>query len=219
MTTPTPTPTPDRSPNEQRNLGDFQVVEALTRVPATKEREFQIVVVKAVPGTSSANMYVCLADAEATSGYAWSSIVGAGLKASGGGQFFLPTGPSAGTAVASGTTDTYGSWVEFDAVVAAALYVVGVLVRDISTLAAYVQVDIGVGEAASEVSVGEAAKFSGSSGNTEILNLTHPQAPISPWIPIATGVRLAVRTADNEATNNAWPVTLICILQSDVVGI
>lgn len=68
---PTATPTPDRSPNVLKSLGDIQVVESLDRVPATREREFQIVVVKAVPGTSSANMYVCLGDNASTTAYAW----------------------------------------------------------------------------------------------------------------------------------------------------
>lgn len=213
-TTPTVSPTPDRSPNVLKNLGDIQVVETLSRVPATREREFQIVVVKAVPGTSSANMYVCLADAEATSGYAWNSIVGGALKTASGGYFLIPAGPTTGTTVASGTANAYGLWVEMDAVVSADIYVVGVLQSAEVANRNYIQIGIGVGAFPSEVSVGEVKYGKHETGSGYMF-----QPLMFPFpVPIASGVRLSLRTADSS-TAVSWILTLICINQADLVGI
>ena len=135
---------------------------------------------------------------------------------SGGGYFMLPTGPATGTATASSASaDTYGSWVEFDAVVAAAIFVVGYTIHAIAASSStYIQVDIGVGAAASEVSAGEGIVAIDPGDTIDafkggIVNFVLP-------IPVALNARLACRTADSEASARAWPVTLHCILQSDV---
>ena len=141
-----------------------------------------------------------------------------GLSSSGGGQFFIPAGPTVGTSVASsGTANTYGSWVELEDVTGADLFIIGALVTTPSFSATYVQLDIGVGASGSESSVGEAVKLAGVAGATQTTDLTYGASPVTPWIPVAANKRITCRTADNEATANAHPITLICINQSDVV--
>ena len=140
--------------------------------------------------------------------------IGSGtLKTSGGGYFFLPTGPAVGTIVqSSASANTYGSWVEFDASTAAALYVVGATIGNIDTTnSGYVQLDVGTG---STTSVGEWKWDYASSTDAGPLQVEFPFP-----IPVAASTRIACRTADVEAVANSHLVTLICILQTDLVVI
>ena len=142
------------------------------------------------------------------------------MKTSGGGYFLIPTGPSSGTTVAdSATANTYGSWVEMSASAPADLYIVGVRLGYANVTAAvlYTQVDIGVGAAAAEASVGEiifAGSDTGADSGTTVPTYTLPYP-----IPVASGARIACRTADNVASAHNYTVTLICINQADLVSI
>ncbi len=53
---------------------DIPVVDALSRVTATQEREGKLVRVAAVPGSSASILYVCLGDNAATTAYSWVSV-------------------------------------------------------------------------------------------------------------------------------------------------
>ena len=143
---------------------------------------------------------------------------GSKKTASTGNYFLIPAGPAAGTAVASSASaNTYGAWVEMAASTSAAIFILGYnLTNPDQTNASYVQLDIGIGAGASEVSVGEVkTQENGSSNIADGSNDDH-------WftypIPVATGTRIACRTADNEAGANAHLITLICINQSDLAN-
>lgn len=143
--------------------------------------------------------------------------IGAGdmKKTTGGGYFMLPTGLATGTTVAaSASANAYGLWVEMDASTAAALFVVGATVSNVDTAnSVYLQLDIGVGEAASESSVGEWKFDYTESADTD----GAARQVLFPFpIPVAISTRITVRTADGEAVANAHKVTLICVLQTDL---
>lgn len=48
-----------------------EVVDDLTRVPASAERAFKFVGIKAIPGVSAGKVVVCLPNAASISGYSW----------------------------------------------------------------------------------------------------------------------------------------------------
>lgn len=135
-------------------------------------------------------------------------------RASGGGNFLIPTGPAVGTTVASSASaNTYGSWTEMTASTSAALYIVGVSIEfEDLTNAGYIQLDIGTGAGGAESSVGETKvdpDGTAYGGGAFV--------PIIPWIAVAASTRIACRTADVEAAANNHKITLHCINQSDVV--
>ena len=66
-----PSPGLAAAPNVLRSIGDIQVVEALSRVTASRDRRFQMVLIKAVPGTSADILYMCLGNNAATTVYSW----------------------------------------------------------------------------------------------------------------------------------------------------
>lgn len=136
-------------------------------------------------------------------------------KTSGGGYFLIPAGPAAGTVVTkSATAHTYGAWVQMEASAAAALFIVGVLIEDVSGAGnTYIQVDIGVGAAASESSVGEIKR-----GEIGTAGANHPLMFPCP-IPVASGARIACRVAGSTATEDTVPISLLCINQADIVPI
>jgi hypothetical protein len=53
---------------------EIPVVDALSRIPASKEREGKLVRVAAVPGTSASILYVCLGDDASTTAYSWVTV-------------------------------------------------------------------------------------------------------------------------------------------------
>ena len=134
-----------------------------------------------------------------------------GLRSAGGGQFLIPTGPSVGTTVASGSANAYGSWVEMSSAVGADIFVLGARVRS-PNQEAYLQLDVGIGASGAESSIGELT-FDGQVGASDGGNNT---VLFSFPVPVSNGTRLAARTADNGATTSI-SVMLTCINQSDVV--
>ena len=53
---------------------NLPVVDALSRIPATREREGEFVMVKAIPGTSESIVYVCLGDNANPTVYTWQRV-------------------------------------------------------------------------------------------------------------------------------------------------
>ena len=135
-------------------------------------------------------------------------------KTASGGYFLIPAGPAAGTNVPKpASAATYGDWVEMEDSTAAALFIVGVNIEDVQNANAYLQVDIGVGAAASESSVSEVKRGElQSSGHNLPIMLPFP-------IPVAAGARIACRTAGSTAGADTIAVSLLCINQADLVPI
>ncbi len=134
------------------------------------------------------------------------------FRTTGGGYFALPTGPAAGTTVAtSGSANTFGAFVEFSADPGADIYIVGVVAVG-SGPGLYTRIDIATGAATSESSVGE-AHMEGTTAAGERLPAYFPFP-----IPVANGTRIAVRAADEDAAAQNALITLICINQADVIG-
>ena len=144
---------------------------------------------------------------------------GSKKTASTGNYFLIPTGPAVGTTLtSSASANTYGAWVEMVASTSAALFIVGYVLNTYSDIAnmAYVQVDIGVGAGASEVSVGE-LYTTGPIDTAGTDQATWQGQPAFP-IPVAASTRIAMRIADAEAGANTVGATLICINQSDLAS-
>jgi len=144
----------------------------------------------------------------------------AGLKTASGGYFTIPAQPSSGTGVASDAAgNTYGLWTQMIAATAADIYIVGVRVNiaAATTGANSVALDIGVGAAASEVSIGEVPSPSMDPGTD---SGTQGATTMLPYpIPVASGVRISCRTSQAEAASRTHVITLICINQADLVSI
>ena len=135
------------------------------------------------------------------------------MKVTGGGYYLIPAGPGSGTTVtSSASADTYGSWTEMRAATGNALYIVGVTVRGHSN-AAYTQLDIGTGAAASETSVSE-ARFRSDASNAIDQTVYFPYP-----IAVAASTRIACRTADEDASARDASVTLIVVDQADVAAL
>ena len=58
----------------QPHVADVPIVEALTRVPASREREFQFIAIKNIPGSSASKLYMCLADNATPPVYSWVQV-------------------------------------------------------------------------------------------------------------------------------------------------
>ena len=145
----------------------------------------------------------------------WTNVAGAAgmLKTSGTGFFTIPTGPSVGTGVTSGAANTYGSYTQLIPSTSAALYVVGICIRNASSVQ-YAQIMLGTGGAGSETAVGEWKLFPTDATATawgDVITLPFP-------IPVATATRIAAKTADNSG-GSTHSVTLLCINQSGLVAI
>lgn len=141
---------------------------------------------------------------------------GGGMKTAGTGFYVLPDGlAGAGGATSSATANTYGSWSQLRAASGNALYIVGVSLWEQGggTGVNYVQVDLGVGGAGAEVSVGK-AYFRVSQGGDQdrIYTLPFP-------IPVAASARIACRVADNIASSYFHGVALHVVDQVDLVSI
>jgi hypothetical protein len=141
------------------------------------------------------------------------------VKSSGAGPFTIPTAPSVGTAIAqSASANNFGSYVQTIASTANAIYITGVIVNLASgtNKPSYVNVQIGTGVAASEVTVGQIqiAGFQTSGVTGDVVGAI---ATIFPPIPVATSTRIALKTASDVASALAWNVSLQCINQSLVV--
>lgn len=51
------------------------IVEVLSRLPPTREREFQTIVVPGIPGTSASKLYICLGDSSNPPVYSWVDFI------------------------------------------------------------------------------------------------------------------------------------------------
>lgn len=149
----------------------------------------------------------------------------AGLKTAATGNYFLiPAGPAVGTTVTTSISgNTYGGWIEMVAATSAAVYVVGALVS-VSAIyydPTYMQLDIGTGAAAAEVSIGE-YKAEGNRNTRQDIRAPAQFTFMFP-IPVPIGTRISCRTAsdvtDVYAIGMQCMVTLVCINQADVVAI
>jgi len=54
------------------------IIEVLTRLPPTRDREFQTIVVPGIPGTSASKLYICLGDASNPPVYDWIEYIATG---------------------------------------------------------------------------------------------------------------------------------------------
>lgn len=131
------------------------------------------------------------------------------------GQFVVPD-LAVGVGVLSGVANTYGAFVQLLAATAADIYVLGVLVdwAGVPTLnTRYVQVQLGKGAAGVETVIG-VARFAG------VANAAYA---VTPWpafyfaapIPVASGTRLAAKTANNVGAQTPG-VTLLCTNQANL---
>ncbi|KKL97571.1 hypothetical protein LCGC14_1833190 [marine sediment metagenome] len=69
-----PSPQLAAAPNVLRSIGDIQVVEALSRITASRDRRFQMVLIKAIPGTSADILYMCLGNNANPTVYSWKAV-------------------------------------------------------------------------------------------------------------------------------------------------
>jgi hypothetical protein len=129
-------------------------------------------------------------------------------KTAGAGYFTIPTGPAASVSIASGVSGAYGAWVQMIAATGAAIYVVGFVAT--SSASDSYQFQIGTGAAAAETGVGEAPISLPTGG-------LHAPVPFMFPIPVATGTRIAVRSAKTAAAAGNLFLTLIANNQADVV--
>jgi hypothetical protein len=168
------------------------------------------------------NGQVLTADSGEATGLKWAAAAGGGdgmLKTKDGGYFLIPTGPGIGTATnSSASADTYGGWAQLSASAPADLFIVGFrLYKQSSSNVVYVNVDIGTGAAASETSVGELC-----SGYDDVVGGTAEASimQLLPYpIPVASGTRIAARTADSLTASVSHRIVLICVNQADLEAI
>ena len=132
----------------------------------------------------------------------------------GGGRFIIPTAPSNGTSVADGTGGVYGSWVEMVAATTNALFITAVTIANSDLNSIWVQLDIGTGAAASEVSVGEVVFGLSNSTTANGVRADLSGCPI----PVPAGTRIACRCATDIGTESPQ-VWLECIDQADLPGV
>lgn len=52
----------------------FPVVEAISRVPATRDNEFALASVRAIPGSNASILFVCLGDSANPTVYDWRTV-------------------------------------------------------------------------------------------------------------------------------------------------
>lgn len=57
-----------------QNLVEIPVVDSLARIPASVDRRFQFILVKAVPGTSADLLYQCLGNNASPTVYSWIQV-------------------------------------------------------------------------------------------------------------------------------------------------
>jgi hypothetical protein len=134
------------------------------------------------------------------------------VKSAGVGKFTIPTAPAAGTSCASGAANVFTTtYVQLIASTGAAIYITGLFSERGSASPTYSITQLATGAAASETIVGQ------------ILSALQPTiagacayTPIFPPIPVATGTRIACKTADSAGAL-ATLITLECINQSNVV--
>jgi phage tail tape-measure protein len=138
---------------------------------------------------------------EAAAGGAMLQTANEGIKT-------IPAQPAVGTTVTSGAANTFGSWVQMIASTSAAVYIVGV-VLPVGSTETYVAVSLATGAAASETEVGQVvAAGAGITGVAQTFAL-------GGWIPVASGARIAARTADSVGTQS-HRITLLVVDQADV---
>ncbi|MEO7157440.1 MAG: hypothetical protein ABI039_07770, partial [Vicinamibacterales bacterium] len=136
-----------------------------------------------------------------------------GVKTAGVGHFQIPTAPAAGTSVTSAAANNYtANAVQLIASTAAALYITGVHVESSAALAAtYISVQLMIGAGGAETNLGQYL-VPLQTGSTVALGFR----PIFPPIPVASGQRISVKTADSVGSK-ATLISIECIAQSNVV--
>jgi hypothetical protein len=135
------------------------------------------------------------------------------VKTAGVGHFQIPTAPAAGTSVTSGAANAYTTnAVQLIASTAAALYITGIYAEEAAVSAAtYKSVQLMIGAGGAETVLGQYL-IAPSTGST----VTRTYRPIFPPIPVASGQRISVKTADSVGAL-ATLISLECIAQSNVV--
>jgi hypothetical protein len=141
------------------------------------------------------------------------------LKQSNNGQFTIPTAPSVGTGVAqSATPNTYGSYVQLIASTAEADYITGVRFGASigSPTPTYMSVQLGVGGAGVEVTVGivDCPIVFANASTTQVVG---GFVPIIPPIPVAASARIAAKTASPLSSAQSWNIALTVCKQADLI--
>ncbi len=132
------------------------------------------------------------------------------MKTQAPGIYVLPDLTSDGYDVdSSASADTYGSWQQAIASTSEAFYIVGIMV-DTQGLALYTQLQIGVGASASEA-------VQATMPLIVVAERRHWSLPFP--IPIASGARVALKAADEDAAARDYDVWLMVSAQSDLVSI
>lgn len=142
---------------------------------------------------------------------------GGGLKTSGVGYYRIPTGPSTGTLITPGVSNSYSAYVEMRSASGAALYIVGFSTRyQFNTTQHIMSWAIGTGGAGAESLVSE-----GSFWNLGSSTVGAGDAQFFPYpIPVAASTRIAMKLAvSNSSGPGATPVVLHVIDQSNLVSI
>ena len=136
-----------------------------------------------------------------------------GEKTANPGHFAIPTAPAAGTSCTSGAANVFTTtYVQLSASAPSTLFITGIFVEAAAALGGtYDVVQLATGAAASEVIVGQYL-VSLSTGSTTATGYR----AIYPFIPVATGIRIACKTADSVGSK-ATLITLECIAQANVV--
>jgi hypothetical protein len=145
---------------------------------------------------------------------------GGGLKTSGVGYDTLPAMPAAPTSVTPGTSNGWGSWVQFRAAAGNAIYVVGAFISTRFSVAPTtligLAVQIGIGGAGAESAIGtiDVPPNPGGSVNTS------GQVVFFPFpIPVAASTRVAARASYSTTTAPTVGITLMVLEQSNLVAI
>ena len=56
------------------HLAVHRQVNAITEIAPSRQNEFTIIALRAIPGTASAKIYICLGDNAATTAYSWVEV-------------------------------------------------------------------------------------------------------------------------------------------------
>jgi len=134
------------------------------------------------------------------------------VKSTGVGKFTIPTAPAAGTSCTSGAANVFTTtYVQLIASTGAAIYITGLFSERGSASPTYSITQLATGAAASETIVGQIV-----SALQPTIAGACAYTPIFPPIPVATGTRIACKTADSAGAL-ATLITLECINQSNVI--
>lgn len=140
------------------------------------------------------------------------------LKTQNAGYTSFPAALTGGVTTAqSASANTYGSYVQLTASTPAAVWLVGIHVylQTSTNTPNYLDVAIGTGAAASESIVGTFRLPTSPGGGSTISTSFLAFFPFP--IGVANGVRIASKTASDTASALGWRITLLYVLQTDLV--